>query len=389
MCNDGDGCISQDAKALCIGLSITPRTFMYVCECSKGFVAPLCVSLETQELVQVAQSVNFLGAAAAAEMLSLQASRCAPGFSLCPTQPQSPMAQKNARIQELNNTRVLLLQRQEEFMSQFQFDCRQTPPTACPSVCPAACTASNPAGCPCPFDICFRCDNLFRLISTVNASLSENQLAIERVQLLMPPEQSSLFSNTSNQCVESVVQCFNTTSSASFMNSIQSEAQFCMVSGLKFCPLLGCVPKSSPCIPVNSCPRDKPRRCPFFGLKNGASPCVGRTATCPTSDDIITLPCPAGESMCPNGLQCAAGSGLSFYRVRCFHSCSLAHSAAAVPVTNCRRVCSTLVSPQPGMDAQTVILFLMIVLVQWTATIAAACFRRYNLFSNNLFFQIV
>jgi hypothetical protein len=132
-----------------------------------------------------------------------------------------------------------------------------------------------------------------------------------------------LYSSRSNACVQSIVQCFNTSSSTALISSIKSDATFCDDSGLKYCPLLGCVSQNTPCIPLTACPIDRPQRCPFLGFKDGRPPCVPRNETCPTNTtDTIKTACPAGQNPCEGGLECAAGSGAAFHRVRVFFRCS-------------------------------------------------------------------
>ncbi len=121
-----------------------------------------------------------------------------------------------------------------------------------------------------------------------------------------------------------MIQCFNRANTSALVASILSEAQFCVNGNLKYCPLLGCVSQDTPCIPLSSCPADKPKRCPFLGFQDGSPPCVAAGVDC--SSALITsnadlTPCLADQKPCPGGLHCAAASlsESSFFRVRRFN----------------------------------------------------------------------
>ena len=121
-----------------------------------------------------------------------------------------------------------------------------------------------------------------------------------------------------------MIQCFNRANTSALVASILSEAQFCVNGNLKFCPLLGCVSQDTPCIPLSSCPADKPKRCPFLGFQDGSPPCVAATVDCSsalTTSKAVLTPCLADQKPCPGGLHCAAASlsELSFFRVRRFN----------------------------------------------------------------------
>ncbi len=188
----------------------------------------------------------------------------------------------------------------------------------CLNICPSSCSAANTSGCPaaCPLIACVECDAQWRVISTVNASLQSVEASIARISFELPPNPNTVFSNFSDTCVQSIVQCFNTSSSTALVNAMNADARFCVDGGLRFCPLVGCVPQSTPCIPLSGCPPGQ-RRCSFLGFKDGRPPCVLSSETCPTTD-IIEITCPEGQSACPGGLQCAAGSSPAFFRVRFF-----------------------------------------------------------------------
>ena len=151
---------------------------------------------------------------------------------------------------------------------------------------------------------------------SVNASLDQVARDYARVQSQAPPNPAAIFAlNNSNTCVASIVECFNTTSSSVLLSAIQSQASFCSDSGSKYCPLLGCVSNSTSCVPLEQCPDARPKRCPFLGTVNGGSPCVLANDICPTVG-VIQATCPLNQALCPGGLQCAPGSGASFYQVR-------------------------------------------------------------------------
>jgi hypothetical protein len=169
-----------------------------------------------------------------------------------------------------------------------------------------------------------------------------------------PPEPSLMYSNASDTCVPSIIQCFNSTSPSALVVAIKSDVQFCVNGNLKFCPLLGCVSQDTPCIPLSSCPADKPKRCPFLGFQDGSPPCVkaGDDCSSTTSTPVLT-PCSSDQKPCPGGLHCAAASlsDSSFFRVRHFNLLLL-----SLPThLSIRLACSIPVSPRLGTDAPAVI----------------------------------
>lgn len=304
-----------DINARCIG-SNTSRTLVFVCNCSATqFVAPMCMSSQAQQLAVAAQVQQFRGASAAQQLLSRQASQCRPGEILCPSTAPSPQTQQQDRLRALQSNLQALQQQMAQIRSAYSNRCESR---QCPNMCPSSCSATNTSGCPlsCPLSLCFECDAQWRVISTVDASIQSVNGSIIRISNELPPNPNTIFSNSSNTCVQSIVQCFNTSSSTALVDAINADARFCADGGLRFCPLIGCVPQSTPCIPLSSCPRDQ-RRCSFLGFKDGRPPCVPSNETCPTTD-IIKTNCPIGQSACPGGLQCAAGSGQAFFRVRFF-----------------------------------------------------------------------
>jgi hypothetical protein len=319
LCNNGQGCISQgDIAARCMGSNFA-SSFVFSCQCSSmQFIPPLCVSTDVQQLAESTQAQQFSGTSSVAAFLSSQA-RCDPGFSLCPARPQPAQVQQTERLRLLEQERNDTLSRYTRIFSDFRSRCKET--NICPDVCPESCNLTNPSGCSagCAPDVCSDCDSRLKFISTVNATLAQLQISIKRISNELPPDPSLIFSNTSNKCVQSIVQCFNTTSPTALINAVRSEAQFCSDSGLKFCPLLGCVSQDTPCIPLNSCPADRPLRCPFLGFKDGSPPCIRRNESCVnvSTTEVIAVSCPVGQNPCPNGLQCAMGDGQSpsFFRV--------------------------------------------------------------------------
>jgi hypothetical protein len=149
------------------------------------------------------------------------------------------------------------------------------------------------------------------------------------------------------------VQCFNTSSASALSNAIQSQASFCSDSGSKYCPLLGCVSNTTSCIPLDQCPAATPKRCPFLGTIDGGSPCFPANVSCPTTG-VIRAVCPSNQTLCPGGLQCAPGSGTSFFQV-CLLPLHFPHCIDIV----CRLACSapaesTRASPRHGTVALTV-----------------------------------
>jgi Cu-Zn family superoxide dismutase len=320
LCNNGQGCVSGgDILAQCKG-SDFPTSTLYLCECSsKRFIAPLCISAEVQQLAVLTQAQQFSGTSTVAQFLSRQA-ECAPGLSLCPARPPSSETQQAQRLLLLKQELDDLLQQQARILSDFNSLCKSR--NRCPDRCPASCNITSTTACPdnCPVAACIECNSQFNFISNVNASIAQVQISINRTSNELPPDPSLIFSNSSNKCVTSIVECYNTTSSTALINAVRSEAQFCTDSGLKLCPLLGCVPLSTPCIPLNNCPIDRPQRCPFVGFKDGRPPCIFSNETCANVDSmtIISVLCPVGQKPCPNGLQCAEGDGQSpsFFRVR-------------------------------------------------------------------------
>jgi hypothetical protein len=208
---------------------------------------------------------------------------------------------------------------------------------------------------------CFSCASQRNLLDSVVALLVQVNSDIIRIQNQPPPSAASIFNvSKSNQCVASIVQCFNTTSASTLSNAIQAQASFCSDSGSKYCPLLGCVSNTTLCIPLDQCPAATPKRCPFLGTIDGGSPCVTANANC-TTTGVIQAVCPLNQTLCPGGLQCAPGSGTSFFQV-----CLLPQQSIQLPpfpqCTNikvCRLACSapaesTRASPQHGTVALTV-----------------------------------
>jgi Cu-Zn family superoxide dismutase len=320
LCNNGQGCVSGgDILAQCKGSDFSTST-LYVCECSSvRFIAPLCISAEVQQLAVLTQAQQFSGTSTVAQFLSRQA-ECAPGLSLCPARPPSSETQRAQRLGLLKQDLDNLLLQQSRILSDFNSLCKSR--NTCPDTCPASCNLTSTTGCPdrCPVAVCIECNAQFNFISNVNASIAQVLISINRTSNELPPDPSLIFSNSSNKCVTSIVECYNTTSSTALINSVRSEAQFCTDSGLKLCPLLGCVSLSTPCIPLNNCPIDRPQRCPFVGFKDGRPPCIFSNETCDKVDTttVISVSCPVGQNPCPNGLQCAEGDGQSpsFFRVR-------------------------------------------------------------------------
>ena len=224
------------------------------------------------------------------------------------------------------------------------------------SLCSNGC--SSPSNCPsqCDPGACVNCASLFATISSLNASISRVLSAIRSIDVSVPPDPTSIYSNASNTCVPSIIQCFNSTNPSALVAAIKSDVQFCVNGNLKFCPLLGCVSQDTPCIPLSSCPADKPKRCPFLGFQDGSPPCVAATVDCSsaliTSNAVLT-PCPADQKPCPGGLHCAAASlsEISFFRVRRFNFLLFVLPTAF----SFRLACSIPVSPQLGTDAPAVI----------------------------------
>jgi hypothetical protein len=110
------------------------------------------------------------------------------------------------------------------------------------------------------------------------------------------------------------VECFNITSASGALEAIQSQVSFCSSGGFKYCPLLGCVSRTTSCIPLEQCPAARPKRCSFLGTVDGGSPCTPAHVTC-TTTGIIQTACPFNQTLCPGGLKCAPGSGASFFQV--------------------------------------------------------------------------
>jgi hypothetical protein len=240
-------------------------------------------------------------------------SACPFGHILCPQLPETFAAQQTSQIQSLDHTLDRLQKHLFQLISQIEMKCN----SSCPAVCPLSCTQKNPAGCPsgCPLATCYSCAAERALLSSVNASSIQVAIDRSRLQNQLPLDPVSVFSsNKSLACVASVVQCFNVTTASDAVNGIISQASFCSGIGLKYCPLLGCVSHTTSCIPLEQCPEERPKRCPFLGTIDGGSACVPAHVTCATTDIIHTV-CPFNQSLCPGGLQCASGSGTSFYQV--------------------------------------------------------------------------
>jgi len=258
----------------------------------------------------------------------------------------------------LNQTRNSLQMQLSLTLSQFQKQCN----ASCPAVCPTSCSPTTRAGCPsgCPLITCFSCASQGNLLDSVNASLIQVNSEIIRIQNQQPPTPGSIFNaSKANQCVASIVQCFNTSSASSLSNAIQSQASFCSDSGSKYCPLLGCVSNTTSCIPLDQCPAATPKRCPFLGTIDGGSPCFPANVSCPTTG-VIRAVCPSNQTLCPGGLQCAPGSGTSFFQV-CLLPQTSAQSLRCPHCIDivCRLACSvpaesTRASPRHGTVALTV-----------------------------------
>jgi hypothetical protein len=244
-----------------------------------------------------------------------------PGSSICPNSAVSFLDENYDRLQTLNLTISKLQALLMGFNAKFISNCN----SRCGTTCPAQCSPTSGCTSGCPFELCIDCDRLSFTILQANASLQEAENT--RIVLQQKFDRGDIAGNGlydskySNSCVDSIAKCFSNTTlsnSTAFFNTIRSEAQFCSDIKLKYCPLLGCVALSTSCIPLSSCPADKPKRCPFMSFKDGSSPCVDQNATCPTDDAIVVrASCPMSQSLCPGGLQCAPGSGAEFFRVSC------------------------------------------------------------------------
>jgi hypothetical protein len=162
---------------------------------------------------------------------------------------------------------------------------------------------------------CFSCAAKFLLMSSLNSSRIQVEADIARIQSQEPPEPASLYAvSNAGTCVPTVANCFNSASPSVVLDAIQLQASFCGDSGFKYCPLLGCVSKTTSCIPIDQCPEAAPKRCPFLGTIDGGSPCVSARATCPTTG-VLHTQCSMNQTLCPGGLHCASGSGASFFQV--------------------------------------------------------------------------
>ena len=304
--------MSGDALAQCLGRNVSGLP-QYVCQCSSlSFIPPNCISVAAQQLLVDASAQQFLDAANRDAYLQ-KASICNTGESICPPPPESSAAQQVSQLRSLNQTRNSLQIQLTRSLSRFQLQCN----ASCPAVCPLSCSPMNPALCPsgCPLVGCFSCASEFDLLRSVNASLVQVNIDYIRIQNQPPPSPASIFNvSKANQCVSSIVQCFNTTSASTLSNAIQSQASFCSDSGSKYCPLLGCVSNATLCIPLDQCPAATPKRCPFLGTIDGRSPCFPANVSCPTTG-VIQAVCPSNQTLCPGGLQCAPGSGTSFFQV--------------------------------------------------------------------------
>ncbi len=350
LCNNGQGCIaSGDALAQCFGRNVSGLP-QYVCRCSSlFFIPPNCVSVAAQQLLVDSSAQQFSDAANREAYLQM-ASTCNHGQSLCPPTPEPSAAQQVSQLQSLNQTRNSLQMQLTRILSQFQLQCN----ASCPVVCPLSCSPMSPALCPsgCPLVGCFSCASQLDLLRSVNASLIQVNIDYIRIQNQPPPSPGSIFNpSKADQCVASIVQCFNTSSASSLSNAIQSQASFCSDSGSKYCPLLGCVSNTTSCIPLDQCPAATPKRCPFLGTIDGGSPCFPANVSCPTTG-VIQAVCPLNQTLCPGGLQCAPGSGTSFFQVNLL----LQRNAQLLPISLRRLACSapvdsTRASPQHGTAA--------------------------------------
>jgi len=263
--------------------------------------------------------------------------------------------QQNISRSQLFAERDDLQRLQFQILSDYQLSCR-TSAIMCPDTCPALCRFDNPSGWDpqCEPGACVNCASLFTTISSLNASISRVLSALRSIDVSAPPDPTSIYSNASDTCVPSIIQCFNSTNPSALVAAIKSDVQFCVNGNLKFCPLLGCVSQDTPCIPLSSCPADKPKRCPFLGFQDGTPPCVKQTIDCSsTTSNAVLTQCPADQKPCPGGLHCAAASlsESSFFRVRHFNLMLL-----DLPThLSFRLACSIPVSPQLGTDAPAVI----------------------------------
>jgi hypothetical protein len=310
-CNNGLGCRSQfDTLARCFG-SNTSSTTVYTCQCSSAqFLAPLCQNDAAQLISINTQVQQFNGSLLAAQFAIQQESKCRPGLSLCPPRPPPASVQQSNSRDQLITERDSLQRLQSPMLSQYQ------------SLCPIGC--SNPSNClpQCGPGACVNCAALFNSISSLNASISRVLSALISIGGSAPPEPSLIYSDASDTCVLSIIQCFNSTSPSALVVAIKTDVQFCVNGNLKFCPLLGCVSQDTPCIPLSSCPADKPKRCPFLGFQDGSPPCVAAGDDCSsTASTPVLTPCSSDQKPCPGGLHCAAASlsDSSFFRVRLFN----------------------------------------------------------------------
>lgn len=277
-----------------------------------SYVSPRCVSVFAQQVRADAEVRQYSDDFKRVSYLQ-RTSACPHGYLLCPQLPESFAAQQTSQIQSLDHTLNSLQQHLIRLISQFEMNCN----SSCPAVCPLSCTQKNPAGCPsgCPLATCFSCAAQRALLNSVNASFIQVTIDRSRLQNQLPLDHVSMFSaSKSLACVASVVECFNFTTASDALNGIRSQASFCSGSGFKYCPLLGCVSDTTSCIPLEQCPEERPKRCPFLGTIDGGSACVPAHVTCATTD-IIQTACPFNQSLCPGGLQCASGSGASFFQV--------------------------------------------------------------------------
>jgi hypothetical protein len=275
-------------------------------------------------------------------------------LSLCPPRPPPASVQQSNSRDHLITERDSLQRLQSPMLSDYQLFCRTR--AICPDTCPASCSFDNPSGCvpQCPAGACVLCASLYTTISSLNASISRVLSALISIGGSAPPEPSLIYSDASDTCVPSIIQCFNSTSPSALVVAIKSDVQFCVNGNLKFCPLLGCVSQDTPCIPLSSCPADKPKRCPFLGFQDGSPPCVSAGVDCSSTPSTPVLtPCSSDQKPCPGGLHCAAASlsDSSFFRVRYFN---LLHLSLPTHLS-IRLACSIPVSPQLGTDAPAVI----------------------------------
>jgi hypothetical protein len=312
-CNNGIGCSAfGDILAQCVGLnvSLSPQ---YVCQCSSfSFIPPTCISVAAQQIVFTAKVQQYSDDVHRSAYLQKTAA-CQSGYSACPTPSTSSADQQSSQLQSLGQARNSLQMQLDQVVLQYEVECS----TRCPSKCPSSCSPVNIAGCPsgCPLVTCFSCAAHFVFLSSLNESLIHVREDIIRIQNQKPPEPSSLYdANNAGTCVASVAECFNTSSPSELLNAIRSQASFCYDSGSKYCPLLGCVSKTTLCIPIDQCPEANPKRCPHLGTIDGGTPCVPAHATCPTIG-TIQISCPLNQTLCPGGLHCAPGSGASFFQV--------------------------------------------------------------------------